>query len=185
VVRSTPGRAAARGLAPPCEVGGPLWVGLGSGLEDVEPADERMARAETQLVPRPSWSGLNGQATNRGSQPVHPADEGESSRSRGVTELCKRIELALPAVDQTETVWLPPPHPTRSGLRVPRMPRKRRRPCRPAIRSVGRRGRRRSQGAMTDQSWFEPFFPHQRAKCPQPHRLRTTYPLQTFAAISI
>ena len=30
--------------------------------------------------------------------------------------------------------------------------------------SVSRRGRRRSQGAMTDQLWFEPFSPHQQAE---------------------
>ena len=34
------GRAAARGLATPCEVGGPLWVGCSRRIEDVEPADE-------------------------------------------------------------------------------------------------------------------------------------------------
>ena len=39
-VRSTRGRAAARDLAAPCEVRGPLWVGCSSMLEDVEPADE-------------------------------------------------------------------------------------------------------------------------------------------------
>ena len=53
-------------------------------------------------------------------------------------------------------------------LHVPRKTSERRRPRRPPIRSVSRRGRRRSQGAMTDQSWFEPFSPHQRSKRPQP-----------------
>ena len=85
----------------------PLEMGCSSMLEDVELADERMARAEAQLVARPSWSGRNGDATNRGSQSVHPADKGESSRSSVVVELCERIELALPAGDQTGTVWLP------------------------------------------------------------------------------
>ncbi|MDD8045528.1 MAG: hypothetical protein PHF14_03590, partial [Verrucomicrobiota bacterium] len=39
--RSTTGRAAARSLEVPCEVGGPQWVGLGIRLEDVKPADDR------------------------------------------------------------------------------------------------------------------------------------------------
>ena len=71
-----------------------LGVGCSSILEDVELADDRMARAEAQLVARPSWSGRNGDATNRGSQPVCPADAGESSRSSVVVELCEKIELA-------------------------------------------------------------------------------------------
>ena len=28
-------------LVPPCEVGGPMWVGCSSRLEGVEPADEK------------------------------------------------------------------------------------------------------------------------------------------------
>ena len=39
---------------------------------------------------------------------------------------------------------------------------------------VSRRGRRRSQGAMTDTSWFEPS-PHQQAKRPQAHRQSSTH----------
>ena len=41
-VRSTALRAAVRGLEAPDEVRGPLWVGFGDGLADVERADEGM-----------------------------------------------------------------------------------------------------------------------------------------------
>ena len=41
-VRSTATRAAVRGLEAPDEVRGPLWVGFGDGLADVERADEGM-----------------------------------------------------------------------------------------------------------------------------------------------
>ena len=95
----------------------PLEVGCSSMLEDDKPADDRMARAEAQLIARPSWSGRNGEATNRGSQSVHPADKGESSRSSVVVELCERIELALPAGDQTGTVWLQTPLPHQQAKR--------------------------------------------------------------------
>jgi hypothetical protein len=44
------------------------------------------------------------------------------------------------------------------------------------LRSVSRRGRRRSQGAMTDLSWFEPFSPHQQAKCPLALRVPHNHP---------
>ena len=39
-------------------------------------------------------------------------------------------------------------------------------PQRTPIQSVSRRGRRRSQGGMTDLSWFGPVSPHQQAKRP-------------------
>ena len=51
-------------------------------------------------------------------------------------------------------------------LHGPRKTWERRRPRRPPIQSVSRRGRRRSQGAMTDTSWFELVSPHQQVKRP-------------------
>ncbi len=53
-------------------------------------------------------------------------------------------------------------------LRVPRIPWERRRPRRPQTWSVSRRGRRRSQDAMTNTSRFE-LDPHQQAQRPRVH----------------
>ncbi len=70
-----------------------LEVGCSSMLEDDKPADEGMARAEAQLVARPSRSGQDRDATNRGSQPVCPADAGESSRSLWWLNSARRSSL--------------------------------------------------------------------------------------------